>query len=355
MTAPEQADPILALTRDARLSPFALSAIPAWLWAADATRVVWANASGAAALKAATPAALTERIFEADEPVASDVARLGEALPQSGAPRLERVRGIGSSLVCTCSRLALADGTPAILVVASEVMRPALPLKERAARLFGASNEPLAVFTGEGALIYATGDLDPNTTLTTLRADALKAEALASGRVSGDSALGALTLEKIGGGSTTALLATLADTHGSAEARPEDAPEQVDEGQAPAARPPSSSAPEPEAERPHLSLVPAAENVVPFRSAALDRRPSLTPVERSAFNEIAAALAKGEAAPKPFEPVVQEAAQEFAPAPEPAAAEPCRARSRPAQRKSPRSRRKRARSSPSSNASPSAS
>src|SRR4051812_36435112 len=199
MIAPERADTILALTRDARLSPFALSAIPAWLWAADASRVLWANASGAAALGAATPAALTERIFQADEPVAADVARLAESLPRSGAPRLERVRGIGSNLVCTCSRVTLPDETHGILVVASEPARPVLPLKERAARLFGASNEALAVFSTEGALLYATGELEPDTTLATLGADALKAEAIARGRASGDSALGALVLEKIGG------------------------------------------------------------------------------------------------------------------------------------------------------------
>ena len=43
---------ILALTRDARLAPHAMSAIPAWLWAADGSRVLWANASGAVALDA---------------------------------------------------------------------------------------------------------------------------------------------------------------------------------------------------------------------------------------------------------------------------------------------------------------
>src|SRR3954452_24425104 len=100
MIASKRADTILALTRDARLSPFALSAIPAWLWASDASRVLWANASGAAALGAGAPVALTERIFQPDEEVAADVARIAGSLPQSGAPRLERVRGVGSNLVC---------------------------------------------------------------------------------------------------------------------------------------------------------------------------------------------------------------------------------------------------------------
>jgi len=227
MIASERADTILALTRDARLSPYAMSALPAWLWASDATCATWANAAGAAALGAATPAALTERIFQPDEPVAADVARLAGTLPQSGAPRLERVRGIGSNLVCTCSRVALANDAHGILVVASEPARPVLPLAERAARLLGASNEPLAVFSTEGALIYATGDLEPDTTLAALGADALKADAIATGRASGESALGRLTLERIGGGSTTVLLATLPDARRSPEARPEHAPEQA--------------------------------------------------------------------------------------------------------------------------------
>jgi PAS domain S-box-containing protein len=45
--------------------------------------------------------------------------------------------------------------------------------------------------------------------------------------------------------------------------------------------------------RPQLTVVPAAENVVPFRAAgptAIDRRPALTSVERNAFHEIAKAL-----------------------------------------------------------------
>jgi hypothetical protein len=52
-------------------------------------------------------------------------------------------------------------------------------------------------------------------------------------------------------------------------------------------------APEPkETERPLLTVVPAAKNVVPFRGAAAEKRPALTPVERSAFHEIAAALSE---------------------------------------------------------------
>jgi PAS domain S-box-containing protein len=43
--------------------------------------------------------------------------------------------------------------------------------------------------------------------------------------------------------------------------------------------------------RPHLTVVPVARNVVPLRAGgAGDRRPTLSPVERSAFHEIARAL-----------------------------------------------------------------
>jgi PAS domain S-box-containing protein len=433
MIAAERADTILALTRDARLSPFALSAIPAWLWSSDAARVRWANATGAAVLGAASPAALTERVFQADEPVAADVARLAGSLPPGGAPRLERVRGVGSNLVCTCSRVPLPDDTYGILVVASEPARPVLPLAERAARLFGASNEPLAVFSAEGALLYATGELEPGTTLGTLGADALKADAIATGFASGDSALGLLTLERIGGGSTTVLLATLGDAGRSREARAEHAPEQAEHAEARTGTEPSSpserraplrfvwtmdaglrfqlaapafadamgprtaaligqpwseiaaalgidrdgrvanavasrdtfsgiviawpaeasgetvpvelsglpifdrertftgyrgfglcrdvarAAPteQKQATRPQLSIVPASKNVVPFRGATADKRPSLTPVERSAFNEIAAALATGETAPAAPEPIAEEPiAEETTPPPE---------------------------------------
>jgi PAS domain S-box-containing protein len=455
------ADTILAHTRDARLSPYAMSAIPAWLWAADASRVIWANATGAAVLGAASPAGLAEKIFQPDEPVAADVARVAATLPASGAPRLERLRGIGSNLVCTCSRLSLADGH-GILIVGSEAARPTLPLAERASRLFGASSEPLAVFAPEGALLYATGDLDADTTLATLGADALTTQALTTGRASGESALGVLTLEKIGNGAATVLLATL-DARRSTEPRaeqslehsaeheimapatpssppedrarastaesaftPSDAAPDIPAQDIPAperrtplrfvwtmdaalrfnvatsafidamgprtrdalgrpwsevaaalgldaenrvanavasrdtwsgviiawpldvtgervnvelsglpifdrdrtfqgyrgfgvcrdvARAPTPAQPEPPKDsepRPLLTVVPAAKNVVPFRGAPSEKRPTLTPVERSAFNEIAEALARGDApvTPAPLESAAPETVAE---------------------------------------------
>src|SRR5256885_6731815 len=127
---------ILPLTRDTRLAPYAMSAIPAWLWCANGAHVLGANATGAAALGAPNVAALTEPAFTTEEPLGADIARLAETLPPA-SQKYERLREIGTSLVCACSRVEIA-GIAGILVTASEVGRT-LSLAERAARLFGAS------------------------------------------------------------------------------------------------------------------------------------------------------------------------------------------------------------------------
>src|SRR6266496_4472962 len=88
------ADQILSLARDPRFSPYAMSAIAAWLWAPDARRVLWTNATGAALLGAATPAALAEQSFDAENPVAAEIARLAGTL--AGWPRLEKLRAIAA-------------------------------------------------------------------------------------------------------------------------------------------------------------------------------------------------------------------------------------------------------------------
>src|SRR3954468_8921407 len=196
---------ILSLTRDTRLAPYAMSAIPAWLWCANGAHVRWANATGAAALGAPNVAALTVRAFTTDEPLGADIARLAETLPPA-SQKYERLREIGTSLVCACSRVEIA-GIAGILVTASEVGRT-LSLAERAARLFGASHQSLAVFSTDGALLYTNAGLEAGAT---------------------SAALGVET-EKLGSGGNTVLLALL--PHERAEAPREQASEQVEKAEA---------------------------------------------------------------------------------------------------------------------------
>src|SRR3954463_13601802 len=97
--------------RGPRLRPLALAPMPAWLWSPDASRVLWANPTGAAILGAASPAALGSRSFDGGQPTAAQVAQLATALPANGEARIERLRGfgagIGRTLACSCSRLVL--------------------------------------------------------------------------------------------------------------------------------------------------------------------------------------------------------------------------------------------------------
>ena len=284
------ADSIIALSRDPRLSPYATSAIPCWTWTADASRLIWANASGAAAFGAATPAELVQRTFPADDPIVLELTRVAATLPENGAPRLGQFKVGDQTLLCTCSRVALGDGH-AIFIVASEPMRPALPLRERVERLFAPASAPVAVFLAEGALIYATGDLEPDTTLALLGADGLKNSAIETGSATGETALGSLTLTRLGRGGTTVLVANLRGDL-SQDSGADESPLLAEEAPAEPEAPVASEALIAE-QRPALSVVPAAKNVVPFRgSQPAEKRPALTTVERNAFHEIAETLTK---------------------------------------------------------------
>jgi signal transduction histidine kinase len=150
----------LALLRDPRLATLATAASPAWLWSADASQMLWANAVGAALFGAAEVGQCLRRRFDNNNAAAAQIARLAVTLPPAGAPRLERLRGFGLSLgralTCACSRMTLADGTAAVLITAVEPAGPALPLAERVRRLFADDGQSLAIFAPDGALLHAT-------------------------------------------------------------------------------------------------------------------------------------------------------------------------------------------------------
>lgn len=207
----------LAYLRDPRVSARAVAAAPAWLWAVDASRILWANAVGAAVFDAADPAALGSRRFDATDPAATQIARIAAALPLDGIPRLEQLSGFGTeagrTLTCGCSRIALPDGTAAILVVAAEAAGPSLSLEDRVQRLIGGLDAPVAVFASDGRLFHAnqpaTARLAGATTLETLGADSLATHALRAGYASGASKIGALSFDRIGDDAATFLIATL--------------------------------------------------------------------------------------------------------------------------------------------------
>ena len=90
------------------------SAAPAWLWRADGSRILWANAVGAAIFGAANAGDCAPRRFDASIRPRRKSRGSPRRLPPAGQARLERLRGFGASfgraLTCVCSRLALADG-----------------------------------------------------------------------------------------------------------------------------------------------------------------------------------------------------------------------------------------------------
>jgi PAS domain S-box-containing protein len=275
------ADQVLSLSRDPRFAPYAVSALAAWLWTPDATRVLWTNATGAALLGANTPATLAEQTFDHENPVAAEVARLAPTL--AGWPRQEKLRAIAATFTGNCSRVSLPEGGHGILIISTDPAKPALPLAERVERLFAPGSDAVAVFNADGALVYATGELGSDTTLSTLGADALKTQAIASGSATGTSEIGTLTLTRFGSGLSMVLVASIPDV--AAE-------------EAPAAETP--------AEAP-ASVVAEAEPTPP-EVAEQPQAP-----DTSAPAEIAADVEPQSVAPEPETPAESEASVEITP------------------------------------------
>ena len=233
-----------------RLRALALLRTPAWLWSLDASKVLWANPTGAAIFGAATPSALAARSFDLGQPTAAQVARLTKQLPLDGTERTEQLlgfgAGIGRALACACSRVALADGTAGILVAAADRAGPDLLINERVTRLLAGGGEPIAIFTDDGTLIAATPSaqehLGSNTSLASLGADALKQST--RDNVPGASSARAVAIDRLGDGADEVLVVSFGEAaerlaaHASADAA---------EPIAMAAEPPPSTPPAPAA------------------------------------------------------------------------------------------------------------
>jgi len=265
----------LAFLRDPRLAALATSATPAWLWSTDATRILWANPVGAAVFGAASPAALAARRLDPKDQAAAQVARLLGTLRLGGGARLERLRGFGSglwrALLCSCSRVTLADHTAGVLVAAAEPAGPALTLAERVRRLYEGSGLAIAAFTPDGNLIHATPEaharLGDAASLAALGAERIGQHAVSLGSSAGEIASGRVSIERIGADANAVLALTFAEERAAAAAptpavpEPEPAPQPEPVAPTIAAEPPSPPAEPPPQEVVAPPTVPAAPTV----------------------------------------------------------------------------------------------
>lgn len=224
---------------DPRLAALAASALPAWLWSADGTRIWWANPAGFATFNAADAAELSGRTFGPADPHRRQVAQLAGLLLPSGAPRLQRLQGFGAPLggliTCACARLTFWDGRFGILVTAMEPPPPPpLPLADRLRRLVEGIASPAAAFANDGAVVAmnaaARAKLDERDLTAADRFGDARIQALRSGRAEASTDAGEIALYRVGSGVEAGLvgLITPAPDIGARRAnRDQAAPEQA--------------------------------------------------------------------------------------------------------------------------------
>lgn len=202
---------------DPRLAIHATSALPAWLWSTDGTRILWANPVGARLLGAANGAALAKKTFGPADQHRRQVAQLAPRLPLTGAIRLQRLRGFGAPLgmlvTCGCARLDFADGSHGVLIAAAEMVGRSMPLVERLQRLVDGIDAPIAAFTPDGMLAGASDAARPLIgfrNLSEAGLDAARSGALTQGRFETSIDGGHMVLQRIGTGADIGLVAVIA-------------------------------------------------------------------------------------------------------------------------------------------------
>jgi PAS domain S-box-containing protein len=202
---------------DPRLAPYATSALPAWLFSIDGSRVLWANPQGARAFGAANAVALAARTFGPLDVHRRQVAQLARRLPASGMSRLERVRGFGASLgalaTCGCARLDFPDGSEAVLITSTETSARTMPLLERLRRLVEGTDIPIAAFARDGMFVGAS---DAARTMLGFRdlaeagLEKARDDALSEGRTETPIGIGHMILQRVGAGADIGLVAFIA-------------------------------------------------------------------------------------------------------------------------------------------------
>ena len=202
---------------DPRLAVHGTSALPAWLWSVDGTRILWANPVGAKLFDAANGAVLAKRIFGPADAQRRQVAQLAGQLPPGGAIRLERLRGFGAAfgslITCGCARLEFADGSHGILVAAAQSVGRAMPLVERLQRLIEGIDQPVAAFARDGMFVGvsdAARSLLGFRNLAEAGLEEARSEALRQGRAETPIGAGHIVLQRVGSGADVGLVALIA-------------------------------------------------------------------------------------------------------------------------------------------------
>ena len=199
---------------DPRLAIHAAGALPAWLWSADGSRVLWCNPIGARTFGAANGIALAVRTFGPADAHRRQIAELARRLPENGAVRLERLRGFGAPpgtlATCGCARIDLGDGSHGVLITTTDAGVRPMPLVERLQRLVDDAAAPLVAFTAAGLLVGASASGRQMFGLPDLCEDRLavaRKTAQAKDHTKTQRARGRGTLYRVGGGSHVGLIA----------------------------------------------------------------------------------------------------------------------------------------------------
>ncbi|WP_029581835.1 PAS domain-containing sensor histidine kinase [Bradyrhizobium sp. URHD0069] len=272
---------------DPRLAVHATSALPAWLWSIDGTRVLWANPVGARLLGADNGAALAKRIFGPADAHRRQVAQLAGRLPSNDAIRLQRLRGFGAPLgmlvTCGCARLEFADGSQGILLAAAEMVGRSMPLIERLQRLVEGIEPPIAAFARDGEFVGASDAARPLLGFRSLAEaglDDARSDALKQGRVEARIGVHHMVLQRVGSGADVGLVALIA-------------PGATDCERAPQRVAPAAEQPIPDYEQ------PASSGEAPAEFALIDEFAESPPAET-------AEAAPPEAAQQPIAPAAEQ-------------------------------------------------
>jgi len=212
---------------DPRLAAHVTSKQATWLWSIDGRHVLWANPVAAQAFGAANAAELAKRTFGPADPHRRQVAQLASRLPQSGATRMERLRGFGARpgmlMTCACARLEFSDGSHGVLISAAEMPSRIMPFEERLRRLVEGQEAAVASFASDGYLLGASEAarlLFGFRSLASAGLEALRDETLAHGSAEATIAAGQIVTLRVGSGAETGLVALIVPRAAEVEPAP---------------------------------------------------------------------------------------------------------------------------------------